>query len=154
MDHYSSTVAASMQVLAYNPRVLVLSTNLISDPGIDFAGLGHVPYPATSRILRFPCSSMIRPEFILHAFKSGFDAVLIAADGGDCPYLRDCSSRTAKRVQRAYELMREEGIEQSRLRMVGICSVCSDAFARAVTGLYETARKLGPAKRVREERAA
>ena len=98
-----------MESEQYEPMVLVLSTNLISDPGIDFAGLGHVPYPAQSRILRFPCSSMIRPEFILHAFNSGFDAVFVAADGGDCPYLRDCSERTARRIEKAYELMKENG---------------------------------------------
>jgi F420-non-reducing hydrogenase iron-sulfur subunit len=136
-----------MAVQEFVPRILVLSTNSISDPGIDFAGLGHVDYPASSRILRFPCSSMIRPEFIVEAFRDGFDAVFVAADGGDCPYLRDCSERTARRVQRAYELMKENGIEQSRLRMSGICSVCSDAFARGVRGMYETARKLGPVKR-------
>lgn len=137
----------TVAVQTFEPRVLVISTNVISDPGIDFAGLGHVDYPASTRILRFPCSSMIRPEFILHAFESGFDAVFVAADGGDCPYLRDCPERTARRMQRAYELMKEKGIEQSRLRMAGICSVCSDAFARGVKGLYETARKLGPVKR-------
>ena len=129
------------------PRILVISTNMISDPGIDAAGLAHLDYPSSSRTIRFPCSSMIRPEFILHAFRSGFDAVFVAADGGDCPYLRDCPQRTARRVQRAYELMKEDGIEQSRLRMSGICSVCSDAFARGVRSVGEAARKLGPVKR-------
>lgn len=136
-----------MESKEYEPKVLVISTSLISDPGIDFAGLGHVEYPSSSRIIRLPCSSMIRPEFIIHAFKSGFDAVFVAADGGDCPYLRDCPERTAKRIQRTYELMKENGIEQSRLRMAGICSVCSDAFARGVRGLGETAKKLGPLRR-------
>lgn len=136
-----------MAVQVFVPRVLVISTSMISDPGIDFTGLGHVEYPSSSRIIRFPCSSMIRPAFILQAFKSGFDAVFVAADGGDCPYLRNCPERTAKRVQKAYELMKENGIEQSRLRMAGICSVCSDAFARGVRGLTETAKKLGPVKK-------
>ena len=131
----------------FRPRVLVISTNLISDPGIDFAGLGHLPYPSSSRILRFPCSSMVRPDIMLYAFKRGFDAVFIAADGGDCPYLRDCSARTAGHVQKAYGLMKDAGVEQGRLRMAGICSVCSDAFARGVTSTYETARKLGPVRR-------
>ena len=139
--------AVSAQHSDFKPKILVLSTNLISDPGIDFAGLGHLQYPSSTRILRFPCSTMIRPEFILEAFKDGFDGVFVAADGGDCPYLRDCSSRTANRVQRAYALMKESGIEQSRLRMAGICSVCSDAFARGVTSVYETVRKLGPVRR-------
>jgi F420-non-reducing hydrogenase iron-sulfur subunit len=139
-----------MAVQEFVPRVLVISTNMISDPGIDFAGLGHIDYPVSSRIIRFPCSSMIRPEFIIHAFRSGFDAVFVAADGGDCPYLRDCPERTAKRIQRAYELMKENGIEQSRLRMAGICSVCSDAFARGVRGITETAKKLGPVRHLPE----
>ena len=133
-----------MQTAEFKPKILVFSTNLISDPGIDFAGLGHLPYPPNSRILRFPCSSMVRPDLMLYAFKCGFDAVFIAADGGDCPYLRDCSARTAGHVQKAYGLMKAAGVEQARLRMAGICSVCSDAFARGVTSTYETARKLGP----------
>lgn len=136
-----------MAVQEFVPRVLVISTSMISDPGIDFTGLGHIDYPSSTRIIRFPCSSMVRPEFIIGAFRSGFDAVFVAADGGDCPYLRDCSARTAKRVQKAYEMMKEEGIEQSRLRMSGICSVCADAFARGVKGISETARKLGPVRR-------
>ena len=84
---------------------------------------------------------------MLYAFKCGFDAVFIAADGGDCPYLRDCSARTANHVQAAYALMKEVGVEQARLRMAGVCSVCSDAFTRGVTSTYETARKLGPVRR-------
>ena len=131
----------------FKPKVLVLSTNLISDLGIDFAGLGHLPYPSSSRILRFPCSSMIRPDIMLFAFLCGFDSVYIAAVGGVCPYLRDCSARTARHVQACYALMKQAGVEQARLRMAGICSVCSDAFARGVTSAYETARKLGPVRR-------
>ena len=139
--------ATVQQETEFKPRDLGFSTNLISDPGIDFAGLGHLPYPSSSRILRFPCSSMVRPDIMLYAFKCGFDAVFIAADGGDCPYLRDCSARTASHVQKAYGLMKEAGVEQARLRMAGICSVCSDAYARGVASTDETARKFGPVRR-------
>lgn len=131
----------------FEPKILVISTNVISDPGIDFAGLSHAHYPATTRILRLPCSSMIRPEFIVLAFEEGFDAVFVAADGGDCPYLRDCPDRTARRVEKAYALMKAKGIEQGRLRMSGICSVCSDAFAKNVKSLCEAVKKLGPARK-------
>jgi len=135
-----------MSTPAFEPKILVFSTNMISDPGIDQAGMSHTSYPSSSRILRLPCSSMIRPEFIIHAFESGFDAVFVAADGGDCPYLSDCSARTARNIQRASELMKEKGIDQSRLRMAGICSVCSDAFAKGVKSLYDITKGLGPVK--------
>jgi F420-non-reducing hydrogenase iron-sulfur subunit len=141
----------SQKVQEFEPKILVISTNSISDPGIDFAGLGHIHYPPTTRILRLPCSSMIRPEFIIYAFDQGFDGVFVAADGGDCPYLRDCSERTARRIQKSYDLMKEKGIEQGRLRMAGICSVCSEAFAKNVKSLYEITKKLGPVKKMTEQ---
>ena len=131
----------------FRPKILILSTSLISDPGIDFTGLNHLHYPATTAVLRFPCSSMIRPEFILEAFEDGFDGVFVAADGTDCPYLPDCVTRTAQRVQEAYALLQEHAIERERLTMSGICSVCGEAFVRGVKHLSEVVQKLGPAPR-------
>jgi F420-non-reducing hydrogenase iron-sulfur subunit len=131
----------------FRPKILILSTLLISDPGIDFTGLNHLHYPATTAILRLPCSSMIRPEFILHALESGFDGVFVAADGTDCPFLPDCASRTAQRVQEAYTLLQERGIERERLTMSGICSVCGEAFVRGVKHLSEIVQKIGPSPR-------
>lgn len=136
----------------FEPRVLVISTSMISDPGIDYAGSTHVHYPPSSRMIRFPCSSMVRPEFVLHALQHGFSAVLVAADGGDCPYLRDCPDRTSKRITKAYVLLKANGIEEARLKMSGICSVCSEAFAKQVKSMYDTAKKLGPVKVQKEVR--
>lgn len=134
-------------VAPFRPKILILSTNLISDPGIDFTGLNHLHYPASTAILRFPCSSMIRPDFIVQALEDGFDGVFVAADGTDCPYLPDCATRTAQRVQEAYALLQERGIERERLTMSGICSVCGEAFVRGVKHLSEVVQKLGPAPR-------
>ena len=128
----------------FKPSILVFSTNTISDVAIDLAGLSHQHYRATTRIIRVPCSSMIGANLILYAFKCGFDAVFIAADGTDCPYLDDCMERTAKNVQRAYELLKEEGIEPERLMVSGICSVCTEAFVKNIDELYRRVEKLGP----------
>ncbi len=133
----------------FRPKILVLSTSLISDPGIDFTGLNHLHYPASTAVLRFPCSSMIRSEFILEAFEDGFDGVFVAADGTDCPYLPDCVARTAQRLHEAYALLQARGIERERLAMSGICSVCGEAFVRGVKHLTEVVQKLGPVPRRR-----
>ena len=131
----------------FRPKILILSTSLISDPGIDFTGLNHLHYPASTAILRFPCSSMIRPDFILEALMDGFDGVFVAADGTDCPFLPDCPSRTAQRVNEAYALLQSKGIERERLTMSGICSVCGEAFVRGVDHLRDVVQKLGPLSR-------
>ncbi len=135
----------------FRPKILVLSTALISDPGLDFTGLNHLHYPASTAVLRLPCSSMIRPDFILEAFQDGFDAVFVAADGTDCPFVPDCVTRTAQRVQEAYALLQAHGIERERLAMSGICSVCGEAFVRGIKHLSETAQKLGPVERGRQD---
>lgn len=112
------------------PRILVFSTATISDIGIDLAGSTHLHYPPSVVALPVACSSGIRPEWILHALENGFDGVFIAADGTDCPYISDCTDRTAKIASTVQDLMRERGIQPERVKMAAICSVCSEAFVR------------------------
>ena len=69
-----------------DPKILVISTNNISDPGIDLAGGSHMPYSPSVMVISVPCSSGIRPNWVLHAIETGFDGVFIAADGTDCAY--------------------------------------------------------------------
>jgi F420-non-reducing hydrogenase iron-sulfur subunit len=113
-----------------NAKILVFSTEKISDPAIDMAGLLKLHYPATVYTISVPCSSGIKSRWILHAFDKGFDGVFIAADGSDCPYGESCTEKTGKIVSQTHELMKEKNIEPARLRMAAICSVCSESFVK------------------------
>jgi F420-non-reducing hydrogenase iron-sulfur subunit len=131
----------------YTPLILIFSTSTISDPGIDFAGSSHIHYPSSTSIIRIPCSSMIRPEFIVYALQNGFEGVYVAADGPDCAYLgEDCVSKTADRVETAQKMLKNTGIEAERVKITGICSVCGEAFAKSIEGFYSILKKLGPLK--------
>jgi F420-non-reducing hydrogenase iron-sulfur subunit len=114
-------------------NILVFSTNNISDPGIDLAGSAHLDYPTSVQILSLPCSSGVSPTWVLQALTSGFDGVLIAADGDDCGYISNCTERTGEAVHSAHELLQANGIEKSRLRMAAVCSVCSQAFVSLIS---------------------
>lgn len=131
----------------FKPKILVFSTDTISDPGIDYAGLLHMDYPPTTYVIRVPCSSMIKPEWVLYAIKKGFDGVFIAACGTDCPYLNDCTDRTAKVVEKAQKLLKDNGINPARLKMAAICSVCAEPFVRLITEFYNNLKSLGPSKK-------
>ncbi len=109
-------------------KVLAFSTNNISDPGIDLAGSAHMHYSPSVLVLPIPCSSGIRPSWVLHALKAGFDGVFIAADGTDCAYLPDCTDRTGKVFTEAQTLLKENGYDPKRLKMAAICSVCAESF--------------------------
>ena len=110
------------------PKILVFSTNAISDPGIDQAGSAHLHYSTAVQVIPLPCSSGVKPSWIVHALERGFDGVFIAACGGDCAYLTDCTTRTSTLVARAQTMMKEHGISPKRLKMAGLCSVCADNF--------------------------
>lgn len=112
------------------PKVLVFSTEKISDPAIDLAGLLKMHYPPSVLVVTVPCSSSIKPRWIMRALDKGFDGVFIAADGTDCPYSMRCSELTAAIVTRTHEMMGEKGYDAARLKMAAICSVCSEPFVR------------------------
>jgi len=126
------------------PRILVFSTNNISDPGIDLAGSRHLHYPATVSVLAVPCSSGIKPSWILHALQTGQDGVFIASDGEECAYLPDCAERTAHLVSQAQQLMAEQGLEPQRLKMAAVCSVCAEPFAKYMREFAAALTELGP----------
>jgi F420-non-reducing hydrogenase iron-sulfur subunit len=120
------------RVAVTSPRVLVFSTNGISDPGIDLAGSSHMHYSPNVVVVSVPCTSGIRPSWILYALEQGFDGVFIASDGDECGYLPDCSQRSARIVGEAQALMSERGIDGRRLKIAAICSVCAAPYTKHV----------------------
>ncbi|HNT92883.1 MAG TPA: hydrogenase iron-sulfur subunit [Bacteroidales bacterium] len=115
-----------------NARILVFSTEKISDPAIDMAGLLKLHYPPTVYTIAVPCSSGIKPRWIIRAYEKGFDGVFIAADGSDCTYGETCTEKTGQIVSRTHQIMKEKKIDPARLRMAAICSVCSEAFVKQI----------------------
>lgn len=112
------------------PRILVFSTEKISDPAIDLAGLLKLHYPPSVYTINIPCSSAIKTQWIMHAFDQGFDGVFIAADGTDCPFSESCTEKTGELVKRTHEVMKGKGMDPSKLKMAAICSVCSEPFVK------------------------
>lgn len=135
-------MATSERSAAPAPKILVFSTNNISDPGIDLAGSQHRNYPPSVVTIGVPCSGGINPNWVVHALEAGFDGVFIAADGGDCAYLPDCTARTAAIVEKSQALLKERGRDPRRVKMAAICSVCSEPFVSHMRQFSEALGKL------------
>lgn len=118
-------------------KILVFSTEKISDPAIDMAGLLKLHYPPTVYTITVPCSSGIKPSWILYAYQKGFDGVFIAADGSDCVYGESCTEKTGNLVSKTHEMMKANNLDPARLRMAAICSVCSDPFVKQIRSFNE-----------------
>jgi F420-non-reducing hydrogenase iron-sulfur subunit len=90
------------------------------------------------RVISMPCTSGVRPSWILHAVKQGFEGVFIASDGDECAFLPDCAKRASRIVSEAQALLRANGYDANRLRMAAICSVCAEQFARHMNTFTDT----------------
>lgn len=144
-----TTLVTSSEATAtakFVPRILVFSTNTISDPGIDLAGSAHLHYSAGVNVIGLPCTSGIRPAWILHALENGFDGIFVATDGEECSYLPDCAKRSNAIVQTAQKALKERGMDASRIRVAAICSVCAEPFAKHMNTFSAALVEMGPAR--------
>ena len=142
----TATADPGAQADTFTPRILVFTTNTISDPGVDLAGSAHFHYSPGVNVIALPCTSGIRPSWILHAFDEGFDGVFIATDGEECAYLHDCAKRSNKVVQTAQKAAKERGLDASRIRVAAICSVCAEPFTKHMTMFSAALAAMGPVK--------
>jgi F420-non-reducing hydrogenase iron-sulfur subunit len=122
-------------------KVLVFSTEKISDPAIDLAGLLKLHYPPTVYVVNVPCSSAVKPKWIMRAFEKGYDGVFIAADGTDCPFSETCTERTSDVVAQTHKLMKAKGMNPAKLKMAAICSVCAEPFVKHMNNFVEELSK-------------
>ncbi len=127
----------------YKPKILVFSTDKISDPGIDQAGLRKIHYSPSVYVISMPCSSGIKPKWIMHALEKGFDGVFIAADGHECSYSPKCAEHTNKIITDAQEMMKTKNISPKRIRMAAICSVCAEPFSNHMDTFSRILAELG-----------
>jgi coenzyme F420-reducing hydrogenase delta subunit/Pyruvate/2-oxoacid:ferredoxin oxidoreductase delta subunit len=103
--------------------------------------LGQVHLPLGFTPLRMPCAGKIDIDYILKAFASGADAVLVLA----CPQ-DNCKSQEGNvhaqwRVERAREMLAEAGVDPRRLVFKTLAANAPQDFLDAVaslTGVLET----------------
>ena len=132
-----------MDDILFVPKILVFSSERISDPAIDLAGLLKKHYPPSVYNITVLCTSSIKPRWILYALKRGIDGVFIASDGTDCAYRSDCSDITSVTIKSVQEVMKREGINVARIKMAAICSVCADPFVNHMKAFMKSLIEMG-----------
>jgi len=75
---------------------------------------------ADIEMVKLPCSSMVNDIFLLRAFESGSDGVvLIICSDDDCQFV-DGSIRARKRAERVKKTLQELEIEPERLSIINL----------------------------------
>lgn len=128
----------------FKPRIVGFLCNWCSYAGADLAGVSRIQYPPTLRIVRVMCSGRIGPAFILEAFRSGADGVLIAGcHPGDCHYLSG-NYKAQRRFFTLKKVLEQLGLEPGRLRLEWISASEGDRFATVIKDMTKEIKKLGP----------
>ena len=90
------------------------------------------------------CSGRVEPSFILRAFSSGADGVMVAGcHPGDCHYMSG-NYKAQRRVMLLKNTLPQLGIESERLRLEWISASEGTKFQSAVNGFIDEVTELGP----------
>lgn len=128
----------------FKPKIVGFLCNWCSYAGADLAGVSRIQYPPTIRIVRVMCSGRVEPAFVLEAFRSGADGVLVAGcHPGDCHYLTG-NYKAQRRITMLKRLLEQFGIDPSRLKLEWVSASEGDRFATVIKDLTGDLMKLGP----------
>jgi len=126
------------------PIILAFCCHYCAYAAADLAGSMRLQYPGNVRVLRFPCTGKIEPNYILTAFERGVDGVMVAGclEGG-CHFLEG-NLRARRRIERVRQLLDEIGLEPERLEMFNLSSAEGPRFAAIATEMSQRIARLGP----------
>lgn len=128
----------------FEPKIVGFLCNWCSYAGADLAGVSRIQYPPNLRIIRVMCSGRVDPAFILEAFISGADGVLIAGcHPGDCHYIAG-NYKAQRRGILLKKLLEQFGVDSQRLRIEFVSASEGAKFAMVIKDMTEEIKKLGP----------
>ncbi len=128
----------------WQPKILAILCNWCSYAGADLAGVSRLQYPPNIRVVRIPCSGRVDPLFIMKAFQTGYDGVLVSGcHPGDCHYLS--GNYFARRKFAVIKpLMEFIGLEPDRLQFSWVSAGEGERFSEVVTKVTKDIQKIGP----------
>ena len=94
------------------------------------------------------CTGRIDPQFVLKAFQSGADGVLIlGCHPGDCHY-KEGNYKALRRFHLLRRMLGQFGIEEGRFRLDWVSASEADKFVETVHDMVKTVKALGPLNKI------
>jgi F420-non-reducing hydrogenase iron-sulfur subunit len=132
--------------MGFEPRIVGFLCNWCSYTGADLAGTSRIKYQPNVRSIRVMCSARVDPTFVLKAFASGADGVLLCGcHPGDCHY-SEGNYKTLRRMPLLKRMLADFGIEDERVRLEWVSASEGRRFADVVDDMTNRIRALGPCK--------
>jgi len=128
----------------FEPRIVGFLCNWCAYQGADLAGTSRMAYTPNVRIVRVMCTGRIDPTFVLKAFQSGADGVIVAGcHPGDCHY-SEGNYKTMRRFALLRKLLSQMGIDSERFRLEWVSAGEGARWAQIANEMSAAIKTKGP----------
>ena len=128
----------------WEPKIVGFLCNWCAYQGADLAGTSRMAYAPNVRIVRVMCTGRIDPTFVLKAFQSGADGVIVAGcHPGDCHY-SEGNYKTMRRIALLRRLLSQMGIEPERFRLEWVSAGEGAKWAQIADEMAAAIKAKGP----------
>ena len=125
------------------PRILAFCCQNSAFEAGEMADMFQMQLPEGLRMIKVPCAGKIDLDYILNAFVSGADGILVmACHPGNCKS-ENGNTFARWRVNEAYRRMEQVGLEKDRLWFTGIASNMGSDFSHLVVDMEQKINELG-----------
>ncbi len=130
--------------MSWEPKIVGFLCNWCSYRGADLAGTSRIHFAPNVKVIRVPCSARVEPAFVIKAFQSGADGVLIlGCHPGDCHYTEG-NYKTMRRMPLLKKMLAQFGLEEGRVRLDWVSASEGEKYATVINDMTEKVRALGP----------
>ena len=128
----------------FEPKIVVFCCNWYSTAGADITSILKLKIEPYSLMIRTMCSGRVEPTFVLHAFSSGADGVMvIGCHPGDCHY-ESGNYKARRRIMLLKNTLLQLGIDPERLRLELISESEGSKLQGLMSGFIDKLTELGP----------
>jgi F420-non-reducing hydrogenase iron-sulfur subunit len=128
----------------WEPKIVAFFCNWCTYLAADLAGTSRMKYASNARVIRVMCSGRVDPQFVMQAFASGADGVLVGGcHFGDCHY-QSGNHKALRRFRLLQRVLVGMGIEQDRIRLEWISAAEADKLRDVMNDMVARVTELGP----------
>ncbi len=130
-------IIANIRALSnYNvtPKILVFCCSSCGYAAADNAAMKRIKYTPNSLILKIPCAGRVSTEFILEAFNSGFDGIIVAGCRENSCRYGDGINKANRKI-RILKKMLEKNIEE-KVKVKSFSAIEGAEFAKTLNEFY------------------
>lgn len=139
-----------MEEKKFEPKIVAFVCNWCTYTGADLAGTSRLKQQSNARLIRVPCTGRIDPIFLIKAFESGADGVLVSGcHPGDCHY-NTGNFHARRRWVFFKELLEFVGIDSKRVHFSWVSASEGKKWVDVINDVIETVRAEGPFQEYQE----